>query len=164
MYTFCSRKLRLQVLKGDFLPPSVADEQMTDLLRAIPEQPGMLERVVGSLFSLATAPQQTQISGGAGPGNAAWRDAAALEAAGVPLAVDAEARALVVQAVSAACAAHGAVPMQSAEVRTPRCTFALPVCDLLLGYYCLSVSPSLTPSLSLSLERERERERQKPVL
>jgi len=38
------------VLKGDLLPPSVADEQVTDLLRAMPDNPGMYERIVDALF------------------------------------------------------------------------------------------------------------------
>ena len=40
----------LQVLKSDLLPASVADEQITDLLRAMPENPGMYERIIDALF------------------------------------------------------------------------------------------------------------------
>jgi hypothetical protein len=116
------------VLKGDMLPPSVADEQIDDLLRAIPDQPGMLERVVESLFALSSAPADAASpqpdasaagdAAGLLPGLASWRDAAALSAAGVPMRADAEARAEVLDAIQQACLAHGAVPMQSALVRT----------------------------------------------
>ena len=123
----------IQVLKGDLLPASVADEQLADLLRAMPSQPGMLERVVDGLFQLAPSSGAAAAFGGAAAEGAAvaqdryaaWRQPAALAAAGVPAARDGHARGAVVAAVQQACAAHGAVHMHSSLVRV----FGLQSCD-----------------------------------
>ena len=123
--SFVQRGMALQVLKGDYLPPSVADEQISDLLRAIPEQPGMLERITQGLFSLPlpSSTQPVHAGAAAAPGDPAantglvvWRGASALAAAGVPAVGDDEARADVLDALRQACLVHGAVPMRSAEV------------------------------------------------
>jgi len=43
-----------EVLRSALLPPDVADEQLTDLLRAIPERPETATRVTDALFALPT--------------------------------------------------------------------------------------------------------------
>ena len=40
------------LLRSDLLPPTVADEAVSDLLRSLPDAPDMLERVVDAIFSL----------------------------------------------------------------------------------------------------------------
>ena len=56
------------LLRSDLLPPTVADEAVSDLLRSLPDAPDMLERVVDAIFSLpggiAQGPQVQEEPGG----------------------------------------------------------------------------------------------------
>lgn len=101
------------------LPASVADEQINDLLRAIPDHPGMLERVVDSLFTISL-PSAGSPRGAAAPPrdglSAGWR-AADASMAGMPDVDGLDAVHDVVQSVQDVCAAHGVVPMHSRLVR-----------------------------------------------
>lgn len=101
------------------LPASVADEQINDLLRAIPDHPGMLERVVDSLFTISLPAASSPRSGAAAPRevlSASWRTADATTA-GVPDVEGHDAAQGVVQSIQDVCAAHGVVPMHSRLVR-----------------------------------------------
>ncbi|KAK9831407.1 hypothetical protein WJX81_002476 [Elliptochloris bilobata] len=95
------RPSAVEVLRSELLPPSVADEQLTDLLRSIPESPETAERVVDALFALpsdAGVPLD--------------------ELAGAPVAMprQVEAREALVDVLRAVFASHGAVPMGSREL------------------------------------------------
>jgi hypothetical protein len=114
----------MQVMKSDLLPPSVADEQINDLLRAIPEHPGMLERVIDSLFALSATPTSpTNENGPPGQGQAdslpiladSWRRAHP-GSPGMPELRDNPALSAVLASVHAICAVHGAVQMSSSLV------------------------------------------------
>jgi hypothetical protein len=114
-----------QILKSDLIPASVADEQITDLLRAMPEHPGMYERVVEALFASSSTmlPEEARAQiAVAGPLHAPLPDAASVQtndtftAAGAPRLEDALAQGTVVRAVRRICTLHGAVPMTSNAV------------------------------------------------
>ena len=47
------------LLRSDLLPPTVADEAVSDLLRSLPDAPDMLERVVDAIFSLPDGAAQS---------------------------------------------------------------------------------------------------------
>jgi len=59
-------------LRSDLFPPTVGDEQLTDLLRSLPDNPSAFDRIVEALFApqrdaeSAGAPPQQQTGGGGG--------------------------------------------------------------------------------------------------
>ncbi|PSC69649.1 putative serine threonine-kinase GCN2 isoform B [Micractinium conductrix] len=100
------RPTAVEVLRSELLPPQVLDEQLTDLLRCLPDNPAMHEKVLDAIFSLPRA------VGDAGTGGAV----AALEAPGAPLPVQMAAREHVVSVLREAFQRHGAVGMCSQEL------------------------------------------------
>jgi hypothetical protein len=123
----------VQVLKCHLIPATATDEQVTDLLRAMPEHPGMYERVVDALFAspggagggaaTASAPD------GAGGLHTAADGADALHTAqlsvsrdgmvpaGVPVAATSAHQLAIIHSVQRICHTHGCVPMESRVVR-----------------------------------------------
>jgi serine/threonine protein kinase/histidyl-tRNA synthetase len=86
-----------QALRSELIPPTVGDEQLTDLLRSLPDNPAALDRILEALFSA---------TGSGGP------------LAGSPIegAQHPEAREKVLTALRSSFTRHGAVSMSSMEV------------------------------------------------
>ena len=53
-----------EVLRSELLPPQVLDEQVTDLLRSLPDNPATHDRVVEGIFSLSRGPADAAAGGG----------------------------------------------------------------------------------------------------
>jgi hypothetical protein len=100
----------------------VADEQINDLLRAIPEHPGMLERIIESLFALSASPSSPRARPRDGsqadtlPALAASWGRANPKTPGMPELRDNQALSAVLNSIRAICAVHGAVQMSSLMV------------------------------------------------
>lgn len=115
----------VQVLKSHLLPASVADEQLIDILRALPENPGMYEKIVDSLFAipntaenLPTAPEcYKQVDYAAHLGSNVV-SSESMASAGVPVHINPAVILSLVSAVEKTCMIHGFVPMQSRLVRS----------------------------------------------
>lgn len=90
-----------EVLRSDLLPPTVGDEQLADLLRSLPDNPLVYDRVVDALFGMS--------AGGpvAGPAD---------EAPGTPAPVQMAVRDHVVGVVNDCFARRGSVAMSSQEI------------------------------------------------
>ena len=50
------------LLRSDYLPPTVADEAVSDLLRSLPDDPDTLERVVDAIFNLPISTAQATVA------------------------------------------------------------------------------------------------------
>jgi hypothetical protein len=48
-----------EVLRGELLPPTVGDQQLADLLRALPDNAETFERVVDAIFAMPAEPLGT---------------------------------------------------------------------------------------------------------
>lgn len=119
----------LQVLKSHLLPASVADEQVTDILRALPDNPGMYEKVVDALFAIPDASENRSepsqecaeplaFQAGLGSGIVSSES---MTAAGIPAPGNPAVLLSMFRAVEKTCTTHGFVPMQSRLV----CFFSL---------------------------------------
>ncbi|KAK9906778.1 hypothetical protein WJX75_007809 [Coccomyxa subellipsoidea] len=87
-----------EVLRSELLPPTVGDEQLTDLLRSLPDNLDAYERVVDAIFSM--------------PSDLMVQD----EVPGTPNSLQVSARNAVVDAIERVFEVHGAVPMDSSDV------------------------------------------------
>jgi len=98
-----------QALRSELIPPTVGDEQLTDLLRSLPDNPAALDRILEALFTpQRSAPEIDTSTLLTGPGTLA----------GAPVigAQHPEARERVLNALRASFNRHGAVSMSSMEV------------------------------------------------
>lgn len=107
------------------LPASVADEQLADILRALPENPGMYEKIVDALFAvpdagaaLMSAPTEHGQQIGLDPQLASSIVSSdSMTAAGIPVLTNPCVMLSMFRAVEKICETHGFVPMQSRLVR-----------------------------------------------
>lgn len=98
-----------QALRSELIPPTVGDEQLTDLLRSLPDNPAALDRILEALFTpQRSAPEISTTALLTGPG----------PLAGSPIvgAQHPEARERVLNALRSSFNRHGAVSMSSMEV------------------------------------------------
>ncbi|KAK9811583.1 hypothetical protein WJX72_006503 [[Myrmecia] bisecta] len=86
-----------EVLRSEILPPTVGDEQLTDLLRSLPDNPDTYDRVVESIFSIPPG----------GLGN---------EIPGTPTARQVDVQDMIMDVLKGVFSLHGAVPIASSEV------------------------------------------------
>jgi hypothetical protein len=103
------------VLKSHLIPATATDEQVTDLLRAMPEHPGMFYRLVDALFA------ESGSSGLEDPSGAVTRVAqlsviSDITAAGVPLTSNSSVQLSIMRCVERVCNAHSCLQMQSRVV------------------------------------------------
>lgn len=100
-----ARPTARQALRSELIPPTVGDEQLTDLLRSLPDNPAAQDRILEALF----APQRSESEAtGAGAGISAGCPA--------PGPHHPEARERVLSALRSSFSRHGAVPMSSVEI------------------------------------------------
>jgi serine/threonine protein kinase/histidyl-tRNA synthetase len=98
-----------QALRSELIPATVGEEQLTDLLRSLPDNPAALDRILEALFTpQRSAPEITTTALLTGPG----------PLAGSPVvgAQNSEARERVLSALRSSFTRHGAVSMASMEV------------------------------------------------
>jgi len=99
-----------EALRSELLPPTVGDEQLTDLLRSLPDNPAAFDRVVEALF----APQRP------GEAGALTRsDPPGTPVTATTTAQDPESRERALSTLRAGFLRHGAVAMCSAEIGAP---------------------------------------------
>lgn len=105
------------------LPATATDEQVTDLLRAMPEHPDVFYRLVGALFTESSSPATDESSGGTkGPAGADKKPVPHLSvssditAAGVPLSSTSATQLAIMHCVERVCSAHSCLQMQSRVV------------------------------------------------
>lgn len=109
------------MLNSHLLPASVADEQLTDILRALPESPGMYEKIVDALFAVPDASDtlsSTPGEGGEHIGFGAHQapivvSSESMSAATIPSLSNPALILSMFRAVENVCSTHGFVPMQS---------------------------------------------------
>ena len=100
-----NRPTARQALRSELIPPTVGDEQLTDLLRSLPDNPAAQDRILEALF----APQRSASEAtGAGAGISAGCP--------VPGPQHPEARERVLSALRSSFSRHGAVSMSSVEI------------------------------------------------
>ncbi|CAL8462314.1 g1847 [Coccomyxa elongata] len=87
-----------EVLRSELLPPTVGDEQLTDLLRSLPDNLDAYERVVDAIFNM--------------PSDLLNQD----EVPGTPNSLQVSARNAVVDVIQRVFEVHGAVPMDSTDI------------------------------------------------
>jgi hypothetical protein len=105
------------------LPATATDEQVTDLIRAMPEHPGMYYRLVDALFAESGSHGMDDASAGAsGAGGSSANQTAQLTvngditAAGVPMAGSSAVQLSIMRCVERVCSAHSCLQMQSRVV------------------------------------------------
>jgi hypothetical protein len=97
------------------IPATATDDQVTDLLRAMPEHPGMYYRLVDALFAESgSSGLEESTGGGRRATQLSVNDDAA--AAGVPLASASAVQLSIIRCVERVCNAHGCLQMQSRVV------------------------------------------------
>lgn len=126
----------LQVLKSHMIPATATDEQVTDLLRAMPEHPGMYERIVDALFAESSSSGIDEPPGGVrGSSDGDVKPIAQLSvnsditAAGVPVASNSAVQLSIMRCVERVCSAHSCLQMQSRVVRCYCCCCLLIDCS-----------------------------------
>lgn len=114
----------IQVLKSHLIPATATDEQVTDLLRAMPEHPGMFYRLVDALFAESSSSPVDDSSGTVrGPSERDGKPIAQLSvndgitAAGVPVTGNSAVQLSIMRCVERVCSAHSCLQMQSRVVR-----------------------------------------------
>eukprot|EP00892_Ulva_mutabilis_P002759 jgi/Ulvmu1/12484/UM009_0137.1 len=115
------RPTAAEVLKSHLLPASVADEQVTDILRALPDNPGMYEKIVDALFAVpGISDHQSESAGDFGEQLAVRAQlgssivsSESMAAAGAPAPGNPALILSMFRAVEKICTTHGFVPMQS---------------------------------------------------
>lgn len=103
----------------------MADEQLTDILRALPYNPGMYEKIVDALFvvpdagaALLSAPtERGQQIGLEAQLASSIVSSDSMAAAGIPALINPSGILSMFRAVDKICKTHGFVPMQSRLVR-----------------------------------------------
>lgn len=109
----------MQVLKSHLLPASVADEQLADVIRALPDNPGMYEEIIDSVFAMAemsdplSSPGQLSWTGISGEMVSHFVSAESVAMAGFPEDTNPSVILSMFRAVQKVCRSHGVVPMQS---------------------------------------------------
>ncbi|CAK0752569.1 hypothetical protein CVIRNUC_002156 [Coccomyxa viridis] len=87
-----------EVLRSELLPPTVGDEQLTDLLRSLPDNAEAYDRVVDSIFNMPVENLRPE------------------EVPGTPNAFQVSARQAILETLESVFARHGAVPMDSSDI------------------------------------------------
>lgn len=113
----------LQVLKSHMIPATATDEQVSDLLRAMPEHPGMYNKIVDALFAESgssgvddpTGVVTRSSDGGLKP-EAEVSANIDIAAAGVPVAGHSAVQLSIMRCVERVCSAHSCLQMQSRVV------------------------------------------------
>lgn len=109
------RPTATEVLRSELLPPTVGEEQLEDMLRSLPDNPGAHTRVLDRLFAMGSGVEGGTGVLGAGPGGDPQ------QAAGQPMPErhPPEIKQKVLTALQGAFTRHGAVPMNSWEIGPP---------------------------------------------